>query len=124
MKIGILGAMEEEIRLLTEKILNKHSQVMGKREYISGQIFGHDVCLVFSRWGKVAAASTATTLIQHYGVERLIFTGVAGGVEPELNIGDMVVADTLVQHDMDASFLPGIVFSNAATVFAPDCSIS
>ncbi len=108
MKIGILGAMEEEIRLLTQQITNKHSQVMGKREYISGKLLDHDVCLVFSRWGKVAAASTATTLIQHYGVERLVFTGVAGGVDPELNIGDIVVADNLVQHDMDASFLPGI----------------
>lgn len=108
MKIGILGAMEEEMALLTEQIANKHSEIMGKREYISGQIHNHDVCLVFSRWGKVAAASTATTLIQHHGVERLIFTGVAGGVDPQLNIGDIVVADNLVQHDMDASFLPGI----------------
>ncbi len=108
MKIGILGAMEEEIRLLADGMTNKHFEVIGKREYISGQICDHDICLVFSRWGKVAAASTATTLIQHYGVDRLIFTGVAGGVDPELNIGDMVVADNLVQHDMDASFLPGI----------------
>ncbi len=108
MKTGILGAMEEEIHLLTEKITNKRSEIIGKRQYISGKIFDHDVCVVFSRWGKVAAASTATTLIQHYGVERLVFTGVAGAIDPELNIGDIVVADNLVQHDMDASFLPGI----------------
>ncbi len=108
MKIGILGAMEEEIHLLTQQISNPHCETIGKREYISGQIFNHDVCLVFSRWGKVAAASTATTLIQHYGVECLIFTGVAGGVDPELSIGDIVVADNLVQHDMDVSFLQGM----------------
>ena len=106
MKIGILGAMEEEIRLLTQQISNKRSEIIGKREYINGQLANHDVCLVFSRWGKVAAASTATTLVQRYGVERLIFTGVAGGIDPTLNIGDIVVADNLVQHDMDVSFLP------------------
>ncbi len=108
MKIGILGAMEEEIALLTEKISSKQCEIIGKREYISGTILDHEVCLVFSRWGKVAAASTATTLIQHHKVDHLIFTGVAGAIDPKLNIGDIVVADNLVQHDMDVSFLPGI----------------
>ncbi len=106
MKIGILGAMDEEINLLGKQMTNCTLEERGKREYINGQLFGHDVCLVFSRWGKVAASSTATTLIERYGVDQLIFTGVAGGVDPSLNIGDIVIADTLIQHDMDVSFLP------------------
>lgn len=109
MKIGILGAMEEEILFLAKYIKNQNSFVIGKRKYICGEIFGHEVCVVFSRWGKVAASSTATILLERFGVERLIFTGVAGGVDPQLNVGDIVVADDLVQHDMDASFLPGMV---------------
>ncbi len=109
MKIGILGAMEEEILFLEKYIKNQSSVVIGKRKYICGELFGHEVCIVFSRWGKVAASSTATILLERFGVERLIFTGVAGGVDPQLNVGDIVVADDLVQHDMDASFLPGMV---------------
>ncbi len=106
MKIGILGAMEEEIHLFGDKMTGCSSETRGQRKYISGQLFGHDIHLVFSRWGKVAASSTATTLIERYGVDYLIFTGVAGGVDPQLNIGDIVVADNLIQHDMDVSFLP------------------
>ena len=60
------------------------------------------VVAVFSRWGKVAAATTATTLIEIFGVEQLIFTGIAGALAPCLSVGDVVVADCLVQHDMDA----------------------
>ncbi len=88
MKIGILGAMEEEIHLLGRQMTDSSSEIRGKREYLHGQLFGHDVYLVFSRWGKVAASATATTLIERYGVDYLIFTGVAGGVDPQLNIGD------------------------------------
>ena len=58
--------------------------------------------LVFSRWGKVAASSTATTLITKYNVNAVVFIGVAGAINHSLNIGDVVVAECLYQHDMDA----------------------
>ena len=57
---------------------------------------------VFSRWGKVAAATTATHLILEFKVDRIVFTGVAGGISPGLNIGDIVIGQHLYQHDMDA----------------------
>jgi adenosylhomocysteine nucleosidase len=60
------------------------------------------VIIVFSHWGKVSAAMTATSLITEFGVDSLVFTGVAGGVDPSLRVGDIVVATSLVQHDMDA----------------------
>ncbi len=60
------------------------------------------VVLVFSRWGKVAAASTVTHLIAQFGVDEVIFTRVADAVDPALNIGDIVIAGKLYQHDMDA----------------------
>jgi len=108
MKIGIMGAMAEELSQLRRHMSVTEVETHGMREYVTGQLRGKAVTVVFSRWGKVAASSTATTLIERYGVNFLVFTGVAGALDPTLNVGDIVVADTLVQHDMDASMLPGI----------------
>jgi adenosylhomocysteine nucleosidase len=58
--------------------------------------------VVFSRWGKVAAATTVTSLITKFSITGLIFIGVAGAINTELKIGDVVIADRLIQHDMDA----------------------
>jgi len=106
--IGIMGAMTEEIALLREQMDGAEFVTHGMREYVSGRIRGQAVTVVFSRWGKVASASTATTLIEHFQAGALFFTGVAGAVDPVLNIGDIVVADALIQHDMDVSALAGI----------------
>jgi adenosylhomocysteine nucleosidase len=61
------------------------------------------VVAVLSRIGKVAAATTATALIERFGVRRIVFTGVAGGLAQGVNVGDIVVADSFLQHDLDAS---------------------
>lgn len=79
MKIGVIGAIEEEIKLLMEEIQILSEETIGMRTYYTGNLFGRQVVLVYSRCGKVAAASTVTTLIQHFGVELVLFTGVAGG---------------------------------------------
>ena len=100
--IGILGAMDEEVRRLRESIGSTRHESAGKRPYHFGEIAGHPVVLAFSRWGKVAAASTATTMIERFGVERILFSGVAGAIDPSLGIGDVVVASSLVHHDLDA----------------------
>jgi adenosylhomocysteine nucleosidase len=73
------------------------------RAFWLGELHGQPVVLALSRIGKVAAATTATTLIEAFGVQRLIFTGVAGGIGPGVQVGDVVVAQEFVQHDMDAS---------------------
>ena len=104
MKIGIMGAMPEEIAGLVEAMDARRGQVeTGRRTYHAGTLFGHEVVVVFSRWGKVAAATTATELLARHGVGRLIFTGVAGAASPSLRVGDVVVGRTLYQHDMDGS---------------------
>lgn len=64
MKIGIISAMQEEIQLIKEDMSVFVKKVIGMREYYSGQLYNKDVVLVLSRCGKVAAASTVTTLIQ------------------------------------------------------------
>ncbi len=70
---------------------------------MAGKIAGIDAVCVLSRIGKVAAAMTATTLVEKFGVTHLLFTGVAGAGDSGVQVGDIVVADTLLQYDMDAS---------------------
>ncbi|CAN1559742.1 5'-methylthioadenosine/S-adenosylhomocysteine nucleosidase [Flavobacteriaceae bacterium] len=101
-RIGILGAMPEEISGVVTLLKNKEKVVKGMRTYYIGTINEIDVVVVFSRWGKVASATTVTHLIVEFGITQLIFTGVAGGISPEVSIGDIVVASSLVQHDLDA----------------------
>ena len=100
--IGIMGAMPEEIDGVLPLLANSRKKVMGKRTYISGEIDGIETVVVFSRWGKVAAAATVTALIHEFGITELIFTGVAGAIHTDLNIGDIVIAKRLIQHDIDA----------------------
>ncbi len=102
MKIGIMGAMIDEITLLKEDLVDVKTESIGNRIYHCGKLYGVDVVLVFSRWGKVASSITATTLITRYNIDQLIFTGVAGATNQNLNIGDIVIGNSLYQHDMDA----------------------
>ncbi len=104
MPIGIMSAIPEENRRLVEALEGPEDVVIdGMREYHSGTLFGEPVVLVFSRCGKVAAATTATALISRFDVRSIVFTGVAGSLSSDVRVGDIVVADRLVQHDMDAS---------------------
>lgn len=102
MKIGILGAMQEEVSLLVNSLGGHNTKEIGGRIFHSGTLAGHDIAVAFSRWGKVASASTATTLINEFDVDLVVFTGVAGAVEDGVKIGDVIIANQLVQHDMDA----------------------
>lgn len=103
MKIAIIGAMPEEIELVREHMHLQEQKRIAHRTYHIGQMEGHEIICTFSRWGKVAAASTATTVIQHFGAELIIYTGVAGGIAKQVAIGDIVIASELLQHDVDAS---------------------
>lgn len=100
--IGIMGAMPQEIDGVIGLLENPESSTLGMRTYTSGTINGIKTVVVFSRWGKVAAAATVSTLIHVFNVTEIIFTGVAGAIGPTLNIGDVVIAKRLYQHDMDA----------------------
>jgi adenosylhomocysteine nucleosidase len=100
---AILSALAEEqqglIELLVDPVLVKRAG----RDFWRGALQGRPVVLALSKIGKVAAATTATTLIEAFGASRIVFTGVAGGVGPGVQVGDVVVATDFVQHDMDAS---------------------
>lgn len=100
--IGIISAMQEEVSMLLNNLSNVETVEKGKRTYYIGELFSKKVVIVFSRWGKVAAAATTVQLINDFDLEELIFTGVAGAIKPELNIGDIVVGKNLYQHDVNA----------------------
>ncbi|MGB4414681.1 MAG: 5'-methylthioadenosine/adenosylhomocysteine nucleosidase [Paludibacter sp.] len=102
MLLGVMGAMPEEMDKIIAAIGNKEIIERGSRIYYRGDLFGQNVVAVFSRWGKVAAATTVANLILEFNVDRIVFTGVAGAVSPDLHVGDIVIAQRLFQHDMDA----------------------
>ncbi|MDX9883094.1 MAG: 5'-methylthioadenosine/adenosylhomocysteine nucleosidase [Prolixibacteraceae bacterium] len=108
MKTGLIGAMPQEILLFKNEIEGLHTQKAGPREFHSGKINGQEVVVCTSGWGKVAAASAATSLINLFGTDRILFVGLAGSLDPRLEIGDIVIAESLVQHDVDLSSLKGI----------------
>jgi adenosylhomocysteine nucleosidase len=100
---ALLSALAEEQQGLIEQLTGAVQLVRAGRTFWSGQLQGQAVVLALAKIGKVAAATTATLLIEHFTVDRIVFTGVAGGVGPGVEVGDVVVASDFVQHDMDAS---------------------
>lgn len=103
--IGIIGAMEEEIIFLKNKIeLVTAKEVIGLTFYV-GRMYGNSVVLVRSGIGKVNAAICAQVLIDLFAVDKIINVGVAGALNEHLTIGQIVVSMDAVQHDMDTSAL-------------------
>ena len=101
--LAIVAALMDELRLLLAGLEAPSIVHHGGREFHCGQLDGLPVVLVLSRVGKVAAATTATLLIERFQARRIVFTGVAGGLGEGVRVGDVVVARALLQHDMDAS---------------------
>ncbi len=108
MRIGVLGAMPEEVFGIIDSFDEKVPHRIGDRTYWQGRWRGVDAVAVFSRWGKVASAATTAILISRFEVDHVLFVGVAGAVDPSLALGDIIVATDLIQHDMDASAIPTI----------------
>ena len=103
MTIAIVSAMHEELAAVLALMPDERKTVAAGRDFWRGHLHGREAIVVLSRIGKVAAATTATALIERFGASRIVFTGVAGGLGPGVNVGDVVVADSFLQHDMDAS---------------------
>jgi len=105
MTIGIMAALHDEIAELIG-LMAQHGQSeirhIGRRDFYVGQLDGQHCVVVLAGIGKVAAASTASTLIQQFGVRQILFAGLAGGLAAHARVGDVVIADRLVHHDMDA----------------------
>lgn len=103
MKIVIIGAMEQEITLLKAKISQCETSTLSYLTVYTGTIGENWVCLVQCGIGKVASAAATALLIQAYAPDAVINTGSAGGFDPELNIGDVVIATELLHHDVNVT---------------------
>jgi adenosylhomocysteine nucleosidase len=95
--------MHEELGALLPGLRDAQRVTLAGRDFHRGTLAGQPVVLVLSGIGKVAAATTATLLIQEFAAQALVFTGVAGGLGAGVHVGDVVLARELLQHDMDAS---------------------
>lgn len=100
-KLGIISALHEEQAGLITQMRDAKIISRGKRDYVQGDLWGLDCVCVLSRLGKVASSATAAMLIERFDVSHLIFTGVAGSADAKVQVGDIVIASELVQHDMD-----------------------
>jgi len=100
-KLAIMGAMEEEITPLLSHFTDIQKNEFANNIYYEAKLNNLDVVIAYSKIGKVFSTLTATTMIEKFGCDTLLFSGVAGGVNPELKIGDLIVANKLSQHDLD-----------------------
>lgn len=103
MKIAVIGAMEEEVELLREKMDVQMTEVIAHCEYFIGTLHDKEVILSRSGIGKVNAAMAATILLDRYKPDAVINTGSAGGYNPELKIGDLVISSEVRHHDVDVT---------------------
>jgi adenosylhomocysteine nucleosidase len=101
-RLAIVGAMHEEIAALRPCLEGLRTERRAGRDFHFGRLDGHDVILVRCGIGKVAAATTTAVLLDAFDARALLFTGVAGGLGDGVRVGDIVVARTLLQHDMNA----------------------
>lgn len=103
--LGLIGAMDEEIKLLLEEMEDRQTTVKAGITFYAGKVFGKAAVVCKSGVGKVNAAVTTQILLDSFDVEQVLFTGVAGALHPELNIGDIVISSSCIQHDMDVTAL-------------------
>ncbi len=108
--VGIMGAMDVEVALIREEMKVEQVDTISRRIFTIGKLNNIPCVCVKAGIGKVNAALTAEILIREYGVDAIIFTGVAGGINPQLNIGDIVIAERVLHHDYGqitpATFMP------------------
>ena len=99
---ALVSALHDELSAVLNLMPDEAVQKVAGREFWVGHLQGREVIATLSGIGKVAAATTATLLIERFGVQGIIFTGLAGGLGQQVRVGDVVVARSLIQHDMDA----------------------
>jgi len=101
MKIAIMGAMPEEVAPILEKLESYKTTEYANNKYYEATYKGVELVIAYSKIGKVFSTLTATTMIQHFGCDKLLFSGVAGAISSSLKVGDLIIATKLSQHDLD-----------------------
>ena len=101
--LGIIGAMDEEVAKIKERLENVEVQTFGGMDFYKGNFEGKSVVVVRSGIGKVNAAVCAQILADRYQVSGIVNTGIAGSLMAKIDIGDIVLSTDALQHDMDAT---------------------
>lgn len=120
MKIGIMCAIERELSPILAAMQGQHVEEQLQRSFHIGSMHGVEVVAVMGGVGKVNGAVTAQLLAERYKVDRLIFTGVAGGLDDSLHVGDVVIGTTLLYHDLPMSIAANEVFDIPHSGFESD----
>jgi adenosylhomocysteine/aminodeoxyfutalosine nucleosidase len=110
--IGILCAMREELEPILENMKVKEKLNHANNIYYLASFEGKDIVLAYSKIGKVNAALSATIMIEKFKIEKLLFSGVAGAIDKDLKIGDLIIATKTAQHDVDLTvfgYEPGFI---------------
>lgn len=103
MRIGIIGAMEEEVELLRGSLEDAKTETIANSEFTTGTYEGQEIVLLKSGIGKVNAAMSTTILMHHFKPEIVINTGSAGGFDENLEVGSIVISDEVIHHDVDVT---------------------
>jgi len=101
MKIALLGAMPEEVEPILQTLKNYETVELANNKFYKAKYAGHELIIAYSKIGKVFSTLTAAMLLEHFQAEVLLFSGVAGAINPELKVGDLITATKLAQHDLD-----------------------
>ena len=101
--IGIIGAMEDEVAQLKKNMEIEETTEVASLSFCRGKLSGKEVVVVRSGIGKVNAAICTQILVDQFHVDVIINTGIAGSLDAEIDIGDIVISTDAVEHDMDAS---------------------
>jgi len=107
-RVAVLGAFEQEVSLLDGMLAGAESRRIEGIEFVSGRIGDRPVVVAWTGVGKVNAAMVATLLIEHFQPTQVLFTGIAGAVDPNLEPGDIVIAQQTAYHDMGSYWSEGI----------------
>ena len=97
---AILGAFQKEVIMLKEQLTDTQPQTIEGMKFVTGKLEGKTVVVAWTGIGKVNAAMTTTLLIEHFRPSEVIFSGIAGGINPQLSPGDIVIAKETAHHDM------------------------
>jgi len=110
--IAIMCAMREELEPVLEKVEVKEIIEYARNKFYLAKFEDKDLVLAYSKIGKVNAATTATVLIEKFGAKKILFSGVAGAIDSDLKIGDLIIATKTCQHDVDLTvfgYEPGFI---------------
>ena len=124
--IGVIGAMEEEVASLINQMEDADSKTMAGMTFNKGKLWNQDAVVVQSGIGKVNMAICTQILVNIYGVDMLINTGVAGGLYKDINVGDIVISSDALQHDFDVTGLgykKSVIPGMETSVFTADTEL-